>query len=63
MAEKMKHDYDVKEIESQEKKYTSKRSQRQKNDDAALIPIEDIIVYQKKSDLNNYLIFYFTMII
>ena len=48
MAEKMKHDYDVKEIESQEKKYTSKRSQRQKNDDAALIPIEDINRLSKK---------------
>jgi len=48
MVEKMKHDYDVKEIESQEKKYTSKRSQRQKNDDAALIPIEDINRLSKK---------------
>ena len=47
MAEKMKHDYDVKEIESQEKKYIKKKSKK-KNNDAALIPIEDINRLSKK---------------
>lgn len=40
MAEKRKHDDNIKEIE--ETKSTSKRTQKQKNDDAALIPIEDV---------------------
>lgn len=40
MAEKRKHDDNIKEIE--EKKSTSKRTQKQKNNDAALIPIEDV---------------------
>tara|TARA_B100000925_G_C21994698_1_gene468369 strand:- start:581 stop:1432 length:852 start_codon:yes stop_codon:yes gene_type:complete len=48
MAEKRKHDDNVKEIE--EKKVPSKRTQKQKNNDAALIPIEDV----NRLSRNNY---------